>query len=104
MAETRPASKSEPAIRYSFWMPERAFKAFGRNYRSKFEGPVKMHLFLTHTHWDHIQGLPFFQLAYDPGNDIHIIGPKREGAALLECLERQMLPPISPCRFPCCRA
>ena len=74
-------------------------QAFGRNYRSEFEGPVKMHLFLTHTHWDHIQGLPFFQLAYDPGNDIHIIGPKRAGTTLLECLERQMLPPNFPVPF-----
>ena len=74
-------------------------QAFGRNYRTKTDKPVKLHLFLTHTHWDHIQGLPFFQLAYDPRNEIHIVGPKREGTALLDCLERQMLPPNFPVPF-----
>ena len=74
-------------------------QAFGRNYRANTDKPVKLHLFLTHTHWDHIQGLPFFQLAYDPRNEIHIVGPKREGTALLDCLERQMLPPNFPVPF-----
>ena len=74
-------------------------QAFGRDYRAKSDEPVKLHLFLTHTHWDHIQGLPFFQLAYDPRNEIHIVGPKRDGAALLDCLERQMLPPNFPVPF-----
>ena len=55
--------------------------------------------FFSLIHIGTTQGLPFFQLAYDPGNDIHIIGPKRAGTTLLECLERQMLPP-PPCRFP----
>ncbi len=74
-------------------------QAFGRNYRTKTDKPVKLHLFLTHTHWDHIQGLPFFQLAYDPRSEIHIVGPKREGTTLLDCLERQMLPPNFPVPF-----
>jgi phosphoribosyl 1,2-cyclic phosphodiesterase len=74
-------------------------QAFGRNFREKSDEPVKLHLFLTHTHWDHIQGLPFFQLAYDPRNEIHIVGPQREGSALLDCLERQMLPPNFPVPF-----
>ncbi len=30
------------------------------------------HLFLTHLHWDHIQGFPFFKPAYQPGNKIII--------------------------------
>lgn len=32
------------------------------------------HLFLSHPHWDHIQGFPFFTPAYIPGNTIHIYG------------------------------
>jgi len=36
------------------------------------EGPRKLHLFITHTHWDHIQGFPFFTPAYVPGFDITI--------------------------------
>ena len=67
--------------------------------RESTDEPVKLDLFLTHTHWDHIQGLPFFQLAYDPRNEINIIGPKRDGASLIDCLERQMLPPNFPVPF-----
>ncbi|OSM02045.1 MBL fold metallo-hydrolase [Magnetofaba australis] len=36
--------------------------------------PLNVHLFITHTHWDHIQGLPFFIPQFVPGNKIHIHG------------------------------
>lgn len=39
--------------------------------------PRKIHLFITHTHWDHIQGFPFFAPAYLEGFDITIYGAKR---------------------------
>ncbi len=32
------------------------------------ERPVKGHLLITHTHWDHIQGFPFFVPLFVPGN------------------------------------
>jgi phosphoribosyl 1,2-cyclic phosphodiesterase len=35
-------------------------------------GKATIHLFLSHTHWDHIQGLPFFLPAYIDGNRINI--------------------------------
>lgn len=38
------------------------------------ESPVTAHIFITHTHWDHIQGLPFFTPLFIPGNKIHIYG------------------------------
>ena len=37
--------------------------------------PVKCHLFVSHTHWDHIQGLPFFVPLFVPGNELIIYGP-----------------------------
>ncbi|MFC1526571.1 response regulator [Candidatus Latescibacterota bacterium] len=37
--------------------------------------PCKLYLFITHTHWDHIQGFPFFTPAYIPGYDITIRAP-----------------------------
>jgi len=36
------------------------------------KGPIKTVLLLTHTHWDHIMGFPFFVPAYIPGNLIRI--------------------------------
>jgi phosphoribosyl 1,2-cyclic phosphodiesterase len=36
--------------------------------------PVQASIFMTHTHWDHIQGLPFFTPLYIPGNTVRIHG------------------------------
>ena len=36
--------------------------------------PLRVHLLLSHLHWDHIQGFPFFTPAYVPGNEIHVYG------------------------------
>ncbi|MCX7167643.1 MAG: MBL fold metallo-hydrolase [Rhodocyclales bacterium] len=36
--------------------------------------PVQANVFMTHTHWDHIQGLPFFTPLYIPGNSVRIHG------------------------------
>jgi len=53
--------------------------------------PIKSHLLLTHTHWDHIQGFPFFAPAFIPGNEITLHGPAHAGSSLEEALEGQML-------------
>jgi phosphoribosyl 1,2-cyclic phosphodiesterase len=38
-------------------------------------GIPHIHLFISHTHWDHIQGFPFFVPAYIPGTQIDVKGP-----------------------------
>lgn len=39
------------------------------------KGQGELHILVTHTHWDHIQGLPFFKPAYIPGNKLHFYSP-----------------------------
>lgn len=38
------------------------------------ELPVEAHVFITHSHWDHIQGLPFFTPLFIPGNKVRMYG------------------------------
>jgi CheY-like chemotaxis protein/phosphoribosyl 1,2-cyclic phosphodiesterase len=60
------------------------------------EGPVRGHLLLTHMHWDHIQGLPFFAPLFAPGNAWDIYGPGSPGQPLQALLEGQMAYPYFP--------
>jgi phosphoribosyl 1,2-cyclic phosphodiesterase len=50
----------------------------------------KLHLFLSHTHWDHIQGLPFFTPAYMPETRLTIYGSPNKESFLEAILSRQM--------------
>ncbi len=52
--------------------------------------PLKIHLLLSHTHWDHIQGFPFFTPIYSPGNELVVYGPKALEKTLDETLLFQM--------------
>lgn len=42
------------------------------------EGKGKASILISHTHWDHVQGLPFFSPLYRAGNDIHIFARQRD--------------------------
>jgi phosphoribosyl 1,2-cyclic phosphodiesterase len=39
------------------------------------KGPIKTELFLTHTHWDHIMGFPFFIPLFIPNTELKVFGP-----------------------------
>ena len=53
-------------------------------------------IFLTHTHWDHIQGLPFFTPAFSAKNRFAIYGEGNRKLSLVEVLEDQMHAPYFP--------
>ena len=53
-------------------------------------GPVRGHLLITHTHWDHIQGFPFFQPLFVPGNEWDLYAPGSGGQQLETTLAGQM--------------
>jgi len=54
------------------------------------ERPLKGHLLISHTHWDHIQGFPFFSPLFVPGNEWDIYAPGGIGQRLENTLSGQM--------------
>ena len=57
---------------------------------------IKLTLLITHTHWDHIQGLPFFSPAYNSKNLIRILGYEGARSGLGTILAAQMETPFFP--------
>lgn len=60
---------------------------------------LDMTLLLTHTHWDHIQGFPFFASAYNPKNNIRVLGYEGSRQGLQTCFQVQMENPFFPVRL-----
>jgi len=71
-------------------------RAFGDDVLAHAPGPHVYNLFLSHLHWDHIMGFPFFRPAYMPGNVIRIHGCHPN---LAEAFERQHGAPSFPIAF-----
>jgi phosphoribosyl 1,2-cyclic phosphodiesterase/CheY-like chemotaxis protein len=72
-------------------------RLLGRQLAEEFKDqPLHVTLLLTHTHWDHIQGLPFFQPAYQPQNRVRILGFEGARHGLSSVLSSQMENPFFP--------
>ena len=56
----------------------------------------RLSVFLTHYHWDHISGLPFFIPAFLPGYSVDFFGPADSPAELEEHIAQQMRAPYFP--------
>ena len=66
-------------------------RALGRALLAEFKNqPLRLTLLLTHTHWDHIQGLPFFAPIYDPRCHLRILGGEGARKGLVNALTGQM--------------
>jgi phosphoribosyl 1,2-cyclic phosphodiesterase len=59
-------------------------------------GPSATTILLSHLHWDHIQGLPFFTPIYVPGNWVEVVTGGNGVMPLEAALRRQMSAPFFP--------
>jgi len=59
-------------------------------------GPFDAHIFISHYHYDHLQGLPFFTPIFDPRNRFTIRGPTRNGRSVKDVVSGQMQQPFFP--------
>jgi phosphoribosyl 1,2-cyclic phosphodiesterase len=65
-------------------------RELGESWLREFQDPIQASLLLTHLHWDHIQGFPFFAPAYQPGNALTIYGEERPSGGIRQLLGSQM--------------
>ena len=68
--------------------------------RAEFEsGRGQAHILISHTHWDHIQGLPFFSPLYREGNKLFVYARQRDDVHLRTVFATQTEAPYFPVPF-----
>jgi phosphoribosyl 1,2-cyclic phosphodiesterase len=73
--------------------------------RAEFEsGKGQAHILVSHTHWDHIQGLPFFSPFYREGNRLFVYARQRDDQNLRSVFASQADAPFFPVSFDRTRA
>ena len=65
---------------------------------------IRANMFLSHYHWDHIQGIPFFEPLYNPENHFFFHSFPSQGRSVQEALEGQMSDPYFPVDLSAMRA
>jgi len=75
-------------------------RELGRSLLARADGaPIAGDIFLTHAHWDHIQGIPFFGPIFQRGNHFTIWGAKTLARSVDHVVRDQMSPVVFPVTF-----
>jgi phosphoribosyl 1,2-cyclic phosphodiesterase len=73
------------------------FRNLGKSMAKEFDGRgVHAHVFLSHFHWDHIQGIPFFLPLYNNPDNYFFFHSTSRSRTLQRALEEQMMDPYFP--------
>ncbi len=73
------------------------FRQLGHKLRQESNGaPLSAHIFVSHFHWDHIQGIPFFGPMYDRSESRFVFHSSSRTRTLQHVLEEQMASPYFP--------
>jgi phosphoribosyl 1,2-cyclic phosphodiesterase len=68
----------------------------GKVLKQEYAGRIIGSILISHTHWDHIQGFPFFQPVWGRNNRFVLVGQKRVNQRLEEILAGQFIEPYLP--------
>ena len=74
-------------------------RELGKDLMERKPQPPVLHLLITHTHWDHIQGFPFFAPVYTPSMRIHVYGQELNDNNAYGLLSGQMSSDYFPVSF-----
>ena len=73
------------------------FRTLGQQLDSAANGrPIRAHIFVSHFHWDHIQGIPFFRPLYESPSNEFAFHSSRRTRTLERVMEEQMASPYFP--------
>lgn len=73
------------------------FRNLGKSLNAEFTGkPIYAHIFLSHFHWDHIQGIPFFTPLYNSRENYFFFHSSNRTRGLQRTIEEQMSDPYFP--------
>lgn len=71
-------------------------RLYGEDHSDAGRPAFRGHALVTHMHWDHVQGLPFFKPLLVDGARLDVWGPAVDGLSLRAAFDRFMVPPFFP--------
>jgi phosphoribosyl 1,2-cyclic phosphodiesterase len=74
-------------------------RELGKDLLARRPSPQQLHLLISHSHWDHIQGFPYFAPVYLPATQIRVYGRHGDGISPYQLLSGQMSSDYFPVSF-----